>query len=411
MVKITLDSVKHHDNGTPEPGEEHYGDGYTHTFHVHSNSGEHIGTVTHYTTEGGYPRQITYHHMSDGKPTFTSYGAKRWTPIGRTLERGLKYENDFDKDGNDLTKEKAEGVRARNALTQVKSAVRLFARSKGGQDFLAASHFDAKTKGNKTPKREMPKELGESFKKSKLTIIKEAIREQQPVQEQTEAEKHTWFAQQHTKAADQLDGRIATLNYRFNSAAKQSKEFPGVSDSTSIKAHHMNIAIWQAIADGHRKDAAWHTGKAKELTPAVESYVSERAGANFQIVAPDHDDDGKIFTRREDAIARIKKIKKTHPSIRSSIKSRHAEATEEDKNSQEITRQEWYKAKEKIHKNNRALLRKVGINGPGQSIKGWTGVVTHKGKQVNVAKLRSQVGWTADLFRKNRLAGKVETAD
>ena len=109
----------------------------------------------------------------------------------------------------------------------------------------------------------------------KLEIIKEVIREQQSVEEQTEAEKHTWFAQQHTNAANQLDGRIATLNDRFNSAAKQSKEFPGVSTSTSIEAHRRNIAFWQAKADGHREDAAWHTGKAKELTPAVESYIDE----------------------------------------------------------------------------------------------------------------------------------------
>ena len=42
----------------------------------------------------------------------------------------------------------------------LKSAVRGFARSQKGKSFLAASHFDAK--GNKTPKREVPPELGES---------------------------------------------------------------------------------------------------------------------------------------------------------------------------------------------------------------------------------------------------------
>lgn len=87
------------------------------------------------------------------------------------------------------------------------------------------------------------------------------------------------------------------------------------------------------------------------------------------------------------------------------------EATEEDQNSQEISKNEWYQAKKTIHGKNRSVLRKVGINGPGQSLKGWVGIVAHKGKQVNVAKLRSQVGWTADQFRKNRLAGKVETAE
>lgn len=182
--------------------------------------------------------------------------------------------------------------------------------------------------------------------RSKLAIIKEAIRGQQPVEEQTEAEKHTWFAQQHTHAANQLEGRIASLNDRFNSAVKQSKEFPGVSGSTSIEAHRRNINFWQAKADGHREDAAWHAGKAKELTPAAESYVSERTVANFQVLAPGHDDDGKFFTRREDAIARIKKIKKTHPDIRSSIKSLHAESKKEDEEtSVEIKAHHWIKAK------------------------------------------------------------------
>ena len=146
-LRITQVGYKH----IPKDGDSdsEYGDGHERVFHVHSKSGEHVATVTHYTTDGGYPKQIIYHHMSKGKPTFNSYKAKRWVSIGDHVGR-VHYEDDFDKDGENLPPEESVGVNNRNAHREVESAISGWSKSKKGAAFLQASHYDVR--GKKTEK-------------------------------------------------------------------------------------------------------------------------------------------------------------------------------------------------------------------------------------------------------------------
>jgi hypothetical protein len=185
--------------GEPERYEEHYGDGHEHTYHVHDESGQHIGTVQHYFHDEGFPNRIKYTHVVNGKVVHTNYGAPRDTNI-----------SEYGRDGH---VNYATGSLKTQSRQQVANAVNAFHASPTGQKWLGRSY--KLKEGSVMPRR-------------KLDIIKEAIVEGTF----SNKDKAEW----HDSEANMLQGKSAALG-----EAKKEDEEPKTS-SAEPKAHHWNNA-------------------------------------------------------------------------------------------------------------------------------------------------------------------------
>jgi hypothetical protein len=107
-LKLTQVGYEHTPVEPPENKyEEDYGDEHTHTYHLHDGD-NHIATIVHKTTDGGFPTSIMYHQHENGRQTLTNYGAPRYTNIDAYTSRfkwSPRHENqDMHKTNMELVK-------------------------------------------------------------------------------------------------------------------------------------------------------------------------------------------------------------------------------------------------------------------------------------------------------------------
>jgi len=107
-LKLTQVGYEHTPVEPPENKyEEDYGDEHTHTYHLHDGD-NHIATIVHKTTDGGFPTSIMYHQHENGRQTLTNYGAPRYINIDAYTSRfkwSPRHENqDMHKTNMELVK-------------------------------------------------------------------------------------------------------------------------------------------------------------------------------------------------------------------------------------------------------------------------------------------------------------------